>query len=361
LDSAIKAEALPSSELTRLKGLTRPLWPIRYKPLPDELLSSWLVRLAHGHGLKVQTFCNIIFGNRLQVWNRDVDRLAPQWLLSALVTHTGTSERDAWFTTLRVYEGHLCRTVKASGHVQWLQSLLMYHRTREGYGQQYCPACLASDGIPYFRKSWRVALKTMCLQHECLLLDRCGQCAAPISFHRIDMGHSGLNVEPSMRHCHACNFDLATAHQESPEFHNSPASLAWMMEQVQSIDALSEGAPSSVDLCELDVLRNLVGLMLSRTPTNRLNEYVAEQIGVAAIEWPGNKRIAFESLPRSQRHQLLLQGAWLMLSPAERVTTAWQAKAIRYNHLVKDFEQMPDWYRTSVIAKLARRPYTHRR
>lgn len=50
----------------------------------DELLSWWRVRLAHGHGLKVQIFYNLIFGNRHQVWSRDIDRLAPDWLVSEL-------------------------------------------------------------------------------------------------------------------------------------------------------------------------------------------------------------------------------------------------------------------------------------
>lgn len=45
-----------------MKGLTESLWPIRYKPYRDELLTSWLIRLAWGHGLKVQTFCNLVFG-----------------------------------------------------------------------------------------------------------------------------------------------------------------------------------------------------------------------------------------------------------------------------------------------------------
>jgi hypothetical protein len=36
-----------------MQRLTQSLWPIRYKPFDDELLSCWLVRLAHGHGLKV--------------------------------------------------------------------------------------------------------------------------------------------------------------------------------------------------------------------------------------------------------------------------------------------------------------------
>ena len=105
------------------RGYTTPLWPVRYKPLPDESLSCWLVRLAHGHGMKVQTFCNLIFGNRLQVWNRDIDRLAPAWLLDALALHTGTPAEVVWGTTLRVFEGWLYPCFRTSGHLAWVQKL----------------------------------------------------------------------------------------------------------------------------------------------------------------------------------------------------------------------------------------------
>lgn len=103
MGATIKTEDVPSAAIDRMacrsRGVRVALWPIRYKPLPDELLSSWLVRLAHGHGLKVQTFCNLMFGNRRQVWNRDIDRLAPDWLVEALALHTGTPMELARRTT----------------------------------------------------------------------------------------------------------------------------------------------------------------------------------------------------------------------------------------------------------------------
>lgn len=101
------------------------LWPIRYKPLPDELLSCWLVRLAHGHGLKVQTFCNAIFGEHLQVWNRDIDRLAPPWLLTELSIRTGTPHPVVANTTLRMYEGTLYRKFRSAGALHWMLVLQM--------------------------------------------------------------------------------------------------------------------------------------------------------------------------------------------------------------------------------------------
>lgn len=119
MGATVQTETVPTG-LTSMKGFTSPLWPIRYKPLPDELLSSWLVRLAHGHGLKVQTFCNLIFGNRLQVWNRDVDRLGPDWLVNELSARTGTPLVIAYGTTLRAYEGLLYPQFKPSGVLQWI-------------------------------------------------------------------------------------------------------------------------------------------------------------------------------------------------------------------------------------------------
>jgi hypothetical protein len=107
--------------MSGLVGLNRQLWPIRYKPQPDELLSCWLIRLAHGHGLKVQTFSNLLFGHRRQVWNRDVDRLGPSWLIEELSHRTGTPMSAAKATCLRAYEGVLFQSFKLSpdGHFKF--------------------------------------------------------------------------------------------------------------------------------------------------------------------------------------------------------------------------------------------------
>ena len=149
------------------------LWPIRYKPKPDELLSSWLVRLAVGHGMKVQTFCHRIFGNQRQVWNRDIDRLAPDWLIEELSIRTGTPIATANATTLRTYDGFLYQGFRSSGTLPWVQTLGMYHRKRQGYGQQFCAACLASDATPYFRRAWRVSFNTVCPIHKLAFPQTC--------------------------------------------------------------------------------------------------------------------------------------------------------------------------------------------
>ena len=41
---------------------------------------------------------------------------------------------------------------------------------------KYCPTCLASDSIPYFRQSWRLASTYICPIHKIILRDSCHHC-----------------------------------------------------------------------------------------------------------------------------------------------------------------------------------------
>lgn len=342
-----------------MRGLTRTLWPIRYKPLPDELLSSWLMRLAHGHGQKVQTFCNLIFGNQRQVWNRDIDRLGPAWLIEELAASTGTHLDRARLTTLRGFEGTLFRSFKTSGHLPWIQTLQMYHRKREGFGMQFCPLCLAESNPPYFRRSWRISFKTVCTKHQVAMLDRCPACQHAIAFHRIEMGKAEHDHLPSMRHCHACGFDLGAAIGVPPKSFQCPEALAWLCEVIQQIDSATDDE-LDVDPDLLSVYRYLASMMFSKRGAG-LNALTAAEIGADAIAFTHERRLSLEGSDLATRHQILLQTAWLMQDPASRIEAAWQAKAVRYNHLIKDFEDMPEWYRASVIGQIERRPYTHRK
>lgn len=323
-----------------MRGFTSSLWPIRYKPLPDELLSCWLVRLAHGHGLKVQTFCNLIFGNRLQVWNRDIDRTAPNWLLDELSYRTGTSADLAWKTTLRAYEGLLYRTYRLSSTMQWILSLKIYHRKREGYGLQFCPACLKEDAIPYFRKSWRVAFNTVCSRHRTMLQDRCPKCSASIAFHRIDMRNSTSFELAPLSYCHLCGFDLREASQEEPISYDHQAS-ALLREASRAIGGEKE--QSEWDLGSYSVMHHLSTLMTARIKHVNLREFILDQVGFPDISLTGG-RIPFEIRPISERHHIAQLTAWLLVDLEHRLTAAWRARAVRYNLLLKDFAERPDWY-----------------
>lgn len=325
-----------------MRGFTSPLWPIHYKPLPDELLSCWLVRLAHGHGLKVQTFCNLIFGNRLQVWNRDIDRLAPSWLLDELSYRTGTSPEATLNTTLRAYEGLLYRKFRQASTLQWILALKMYHRKRAGYGLQFCPACLADDAIPYFRKRWRAAFNTVCTRHGTMLLDRCPKCGVAVAVHRIDMaGPNALEIG-LMSYCHSCGFDLRDAPKVEPISYDNQAS-ALLIDASIVLDINGETVGIEWNLERYAVMHHLCRIVAAKYQHIHLREFVLGQIGIQEISLTEG-RVSFEMRPVDERHHLLQLTAWLLVDLEPRLTAVWRARAVRYNVLLKDFTERPDWY-----------------
>lgn len=306
-----------------VRGFATSLWPIRYKPLPDELLSCWLVRLAHGHGLKVQTFCNLIFGNHRQVWNRDIDRLVPTWLIDELCSKTGTSREMAWNTTLRVYEGVLYPKFRMSGALHWILALKMYHRKREGYGLQFCPTCLTEDAISYFRKRWRVAFNTVCTWHGTMLLDRCPKCSVAIAVHRLDMTRpDAIEIGP-LSCCHACGFDLRNAPAAEPISYDAQAS-GILLDASRAFDA-SGNPDKEWELGRYTVMHHLCRLMTSRYKHVSLREFVLDQVGLQEISLIGG-HISFEMRPIEERHHLVQLTAWLLADLEVRLTAAWRAR-----------------------------------
>jgi len=332
-----------------MRGITSPLWPIHYKPLPDELLSCWLVRLAHGHGLKVQTFCNLIFGNRLQVWNRDIDRLAPAWLLDELSCRTGTSPEATLNTTLRAYEGLLYRKFRLAGTFQWILALKMYHRKRVGHGLQFCPACLAEDAIPYFRKCWRVAFNTVCTRHGTMLLDRCPTCGMAIAVHRLDIEHPDALEAGPISYCYACGFDLRDAPKIEPISYDRDASTL-LFEASRMLD-LDDMPGSEWNLGRYAVMHQLCGIMVARYKHVHLREFVLDQVGFQDIPLTEG-RVSFEMRPIDERHHLVQLAAWLLVDIELRLRAAWRARAVRYSVLLKDFIDRPDWY-SQIVGRFA--------
>ena len=365
MGTALKTKDVPSSHVNRVVRMSAAahiaLWPIRYKPLPDELLSSWLVRLAHGHGLKVQTFCNLIFGNRRQVWNRDIDRLAPSWLVETLAQRTGTSIEVARRTTLQVFEGTLYPRFHASGTLQWIQTMQMYHRQREGLGQQYCPTCLATDAVPYFRKTWRVSLKTFCLLHGCCLLDRCHACGASVAFHRVDVT-KGVLDDVSLSKCFQCGESLGSGPHNFPLVWDQDAYDA-IVKLISALDEATLGQETQLAPCTLAVLRHLTSMLLGRRRNQHLLTYLSNHFGVKDLSVTSSKRVVIESQDVHIRHAVVAWSAWLLCSARERFGAVIKDRAVRYNHFFRDFQDPPQWYKDYLAgySEEWRRPWLHRR
>jgi hypothetical protein len=192
------------------KGLSGRLWPVHIKPQPDELLSSWLMRLAMAHGMKLHTFCSATWPLK-QIWNRDIDRSADAELLLTLSDKTATALERVRATTLAAYESALYEEHKSLGPAAWIMPVGVYHRTHTKCGLQFCLRCLTEDEEPYYRRRWRLAFMVACERHRVLLHDRCPRCQAAVNFHRNELGNFRKFAADSLTTCNLCGLDLRTA------------------------------------------------------------------------------------------------------------------------------------------------------
>ena len=184
-----------------IDGLSGRLWPFHMSPKDDELLSSWLVRLARAHSLRLHTFCDIAWPRR-PIWNRDIDRSADEHVFEVLSEKTATPLVRVRQTTLGAYEGVFFERHDPNAITNWILPIGVYHRARRQFGLQFCPVCLRKDPDPFFRRHWRLAFVTMCSSHAVSLLDRCPQCGAAVAFHRLGIDATSITL------CAACGFDL---------------------------------------------------------------------------------------------------------------------------------------------------------
>ncbi|WP_369597788.1 TniQ family protein [Aquitalea aquatica] len=319
------------------------LWPAHPHPFRDELLSSWLVRVAHANGLKVQTFCDHEFGSERQLWNRDIDRLAPTWLVETMSEKTGTPLKCAMATTLLTYEGKLYNKYHPSGQLRWILPLQIYHRKRRGHGLQFCPQCLDEDTEPYYRKAWRVGLYTFCPKHNVMLLDRCPRCGYGVAFHRLELGRPSVVKAPSLASCWYCDFDLRTA-PAPPISEWDECTFQHWNEALQCIENNSTFT-THFDYSTLTVLHHFCTLLVSMRLAPKLHAYLCDQTG-QPFQLLVKNRTAFELRTQEERHYVSGLAWWLLGQWPNRLMAAWLSKAIRYNTLLKDFGDPPTWYLT---------------
>lgn len=278
--------------LAHITGLSGEVWPAHVKPRPDELLSSWLVRLAMAHGIKLHTFCSVTWPLK-QIWNRDIDRSADLELLQTLSDKTATPLERVRATTLAAYESALYEEHKSLGPAAWLMPVGIYHRTRRRCGLQFCERCLVEDTEPYYRRKWRLAFTVACEKHHILLRDRCPSCYAPINFHRGELGDFRKFAAESLTVCNLCGFDLRASSEITPSVPVEPSELGFATSLLRAIDAgFMQVSGSVVTYSHLyfAVLRQIMKVMAMRDRRiHRLRNAISTSFDLAPYNPPTTK------------------------------------------------------------------------
>jgi hypothetical protein len=209
---------------------TSELWPIHFKPQDDELLSSWLVRLAIAHGLKPRDFYSIEVPDKPD-FLIIIDGTDDSRILEWVSRKTGTHIDNVRATTFQEYGGHIFFKYNLSPVVggdtfEWVMPI-SYKKNNRFFGLQFCPYCLLDDEEPYFRRKWQLAFITHCEKHRAVLSDRCPQCTASVNFTSSANDFKNEILPNSMVLCRSCNFDLRQAASTSTRCAPNPEEIQY--------------------------------------------------------------------------------------------------------------------------------------
>lgn len=176
-------------------------WPINIKPLPDELLSSWLIRTSLANGSDPSSLVGAIWGN-WRVWTADIDRAAPIDRLAKLSKISGVTIERLKEMTLQPVIGYILNKDNLNSKQAWWWVIPTGNRNRTRVnGLHFCSECLKESPV-YFKKSWRLAWNTVCPKHHNLLSIACPACNSVISPHLVTF----QNID--LRKCVICGYDL---------------------------------------------------------------------------------------------------------------------------------------------------------
>ncbi len=314
------------------------LIPLFVWPKDDELLSSWIVRLAIEHRLTPLAFTRSIFSSD-NIWNRDVDYgLHPQ---NEKILKKITPIKSIDHLTFSRYSGVLFDGKGVPSFSPFIMQLGVYHRKRFRHSTLYCPSCLKNDKIPYYRIEWRLATSICCIKCGCFLEDRCPTCQFPIAPHRVKIGR----IEPhevDHTECWQCGTNLSSAAIKKSDTRS--------IEIQKYMFSLMNGGTKTAFPLPLQFfqgLRAILSILLRRSERNRKFTYnLCNELGLnepsVAVQRP------FESQNFVTRRVLLHVAFYLLEDWPYRFIRKALENRMYSSFLKKDLNFLPYWYEREI-------------
>lgn len=300
-------------------------WPYRPRPLEDELLTSYLLRVAAGLDLRPTRFLSAIWGSRRSLLNQDLDNFVPRHIAQRVADGTCIEVDDVHAMTLANYAGSLLVNHNPRGRNPWLLPTTIKSNDRRRRGLQFCPECLATDRTPYFRRRWRLAFVTTCTKHLTILHDGCPTCGEIVHPHRA--------LTPT--HCFRCGGPLCLPSSAA----SHPEIVPWQHELEQALargwGILGERQLSTHIVAA--IVRQVATLFVNGRRAGALREAVAQAFGGDPRPFTkSTRRQPIEYLALAERHRLFTLVEQVMRCwPTRFVETCRQAGIYR-SHAIKD-------------------------
>lgn len=171
-------------------------------PFLDESPASWLMRLCQLHGIWPNKLLRTF---KINV-TRDLDRQLQLEHLEALARASTTKQEKLNCLASKfqhITDPSLSRTF-----------LLCALPRKEFY--KFCPECLVTDEVPYWRFTWRMLYYDFCPIHCCQLQRSCSACGQRIRPIR-EKNPIFESSDSFFCFCHCCGFDLRSSVSKTVE------------------------------------------------------------------------------------------------------------------------------------------------
>jgi hypothetical protein len=152
----------------------------------DEVLSSFLLRAAHAHGVPLRSLLKRLAPAYASKWS-DFDVSAPEAFVADVAQNFGLSRERVVSATLRNFRDLMQCHRRGRCETTFLLPVSRMWRRSPRPCVQVCPVCIGSRE-PYFRKAWRAAFYVTCEIHNVAMVDCCTHCEADIRPQRAVVG-----------------------------------------------------------------------------------------------------------------------------------------------------------------------------
>lgn len=309
--------------------------------MPDELVSSYLTRVAKGYGLTNHYLGRCLIGHQ-PLWNRDIDKLAPKNLLHAISLRLNIPIQQVKNMCLSSYRNGILSAYNSHGNTPHILPLRVYHRLHLSPGLQFCPLCLKSDETPYYRKSWRLSFITICTKHRCRLLDSCPHCKLPINFHR--------NEDKKLRitECYQCKKPITKCSAVPIGETQADAEIFNCQETIEKgirAKKIRLASTKTVAISSyLDVYRQ-IARSIGRFIRERNVKKVLDKRYKITINSPTLKpKVTFETASVEQRFELFRVAASLLADWPHRFLDFSYQNELWSTDFTRDFNRSPEWF-----------------
>jgi hypothetical protein len=203
----------------------------------------------------------------------------------------------------------------------------------------FCPSCLATDAIPYYRKRWRYAFAPVCPSHG-LLTNQCPSCRAPYGGPSLSGSPAGPGSGGCCSNCMR-RFRPVTIAGIDDQVLNSVFAAQDQIFAGLSSGWVQIGGVPEVHICMyLRGLHDLVLLLLSEEHGPRISRWISKESGLPYPSWSLG---SFESQPAAVRAIALGQATWLVGEWPDRMKRMVSALHLRSSVIRNKNGADPNW------------------